>query len=86
MSAQRFAEAARGHWRIENSLHWVLDETFDEDRARNRADNAPENLAVLRKLALNMLRNARRDLSIRLKRKRVGWSNQIAYEILGQMR
>jgi predicted transposase YbfD/YdcC len=72
MSAQRFAEAARGHWRIENSLHWVLDETFDEDKARNRPDNAPENLAVLRKLALNMLRNARRDLSIRLKRKRVG--------------
>lgn len=68
------------------SLHWVLDETFDEDRARNRADNAPENLAVLRKLSLNMLRNARRDLSISLKRKRVGWSNQIAYDILGQMR
>ncbi|WP_027289719.1 ISAs1 family transposase [Rhodovibrio salinarum] len=86
MTAQRFAEAVRGHWRIENSLHWVLDETFDEDRARNRADNAPENLAVLRKLALNLLRNARRDLSISLKRKRVGWSNQIAYDILGQMR
>ena len=44
------------HWAIENSLHWVLDVTFDEDRARNRKDNGPENLAILRRLTLNLLR------------------------------
>lgn len=55
MDAQRFAAAVRAHWRIENSLHWVLDVGFDEDRARNRRDHGPENLTTLRKLALNIL-------------------------------
>src|SRR5215212_7432929 len=43
-------------WGIENSVHWVLDTPLDEDRARNRKDHSPENLAILRKLALNVLR------------------------------
>jgi predicted transposase YbfD/YdcC len=42
LSPEAFARAVRGHWAIENSLHWVLDVTFDEDRARNRRDNGPE--------------------------------------------
>jgi predicted transposase YbfD/YdcC len=86
MDAVRFADAVRAHWRIENSLHWVLDVGFDEDRARNRRDNGPENLAILRKLALNVLRSARPDISIRRKRKRSGWSDDFARSILGQMR
>lgn len=86
LSAERFAAAARAHWRIETSLHWVLDVTFDEDRARNRADHGPENLAILRKLALNLLRTARPDISIRRKRKRSGWSDDFARTVLGQMR
>jgi predicted transposase YbfD/YdcC len=86
MDAARFAAAVRAHWRIENSLHWVLDVGFDEDRARNRRDHGPENLATLRKLALNLLRSARPDISIRRKRKRSGWSDQFARSILGQMR
>jgi len=86
LSAARFAEAVRAHWRIENALHWVLDTTFDEDRARNRCDHAPENLATLRKLALNILRSARQDISIRRKRKRSGWSDDFARSVLGQMR
>jgi predicted transposase YbfD/YdcC len=49
---ERFAEAVRAHWAIENSLHWVLDVSFDEDRARNRKDNGPENLPILRRLTL----------------------------------
>ncbi len=60
--------------------------SFDEDRARNRKDNGPENLAILRKLALNMLKSARPEISIRRKRKRSGWSNDFARSILGQMR
>jgi len=86
MDAERFAHAVRAHWRIENSLHWVLDVTFDEDRARNRRDHGPENLAILRKLALNLLRNARPDISIRRKRKRSGWSDDFARTVIGQMR
>lgn len=86
LSAQSFARAVRAHWGIENGLHWVLDVTFDEDRARNRKDHGPENLTVIRKLALNVLRRARPDISIRRKRKRSGWSDAFARSILGQMR
>lgn len=86
LSAEAYLAAARAHWSIENSLHWVLDMSFDEDRARNRKDNGPENLAILRKLALNMLKRARPGISIRRKRKRSGWSNDFARSILGQMR
>ena len=86
LSTQEYLAAARSHWSIENALHWVLDMTFDEDRARSRKDHAPENLATLRKLALNVLRTARPEISIRRKRKRSGWSNDFARTILGQMR
>jgi len=86
LSAEAYLAAARSHWSIENGLHWVLDMTFDEDRARSRKDHAPENLATLRKLALNVLRTARPGISIRRKRKRSGWSDDFARSILGQMR
>ena len=86
LTPERFARAARSHWAIENSLHWVLDVTFDEDGARNRADNGPENLAILRRLTLNLLRTARPKLPISRKRKRAGWSDHFARSIIGQMR
>lgn len=81
-----YLEAARAHWAVENGLHWILDVVFDEDRARNRKDHGPENLATLRKLALNILNSARPGISVRRKRKRSGWSNDFARSILGQMR
>jgi len=80
------AAAVRAHWGIENGLHWVLDTTFDEDRARNRKDHGPENLATVRKLALNVLRSARPGISIRRKRKRSAWSDDFARSVIGQMR
>ena len=83
---EAFARAVRGHWAIENSLHWVLDVTFDEDRARNRRDNGPENLAILRRLTLNLLNKARPKMSVARKRKRSGWSDAFARTIIGQMR
>lgn len=86
LTPERFAHAVRSHWAIENSLHWVLDVTFDEDAARNRADNGPENLAILRRLTLNVLRTARPKLAISRKRKRAGWSDDFARTIIGQMR
>ena len=55
-SAESFAQAARDHWGIENSLHWVLDITFREDDCRVRKDHAPHNFAALRKFALTLLR------------------------------
>ncbi len=61
LTPERFAKAVRSHWAIENSLHWVLDVTFDEDAARNRADNGPENLAILRRLAINVLQTQDRS-------------------------
>lgn len=55
--AKRFADCCRGHWSIENSLHWVLDVTFTEDGSRKRKDHAPRNYALIRKFALNLLKN-----------------------------
>lgn len=86
LTPEAFARAVRAHWAIENSLHWVLDMTFDEDRARNRKDNGPENLSILRKLTLNLLRKARPKLPVSRKRKRAGWSDNFARTIIGQMR
>jgi predicted transposase YbfD/YdcC len=86
LTAEGFAKAVRSHWAIENSLHWVLDMDFDEDRARARKDHAAENLATLRKLALNVLKTSRPTISIRRKPKRAGWSDAFARSLLGQMR
>ncbi|MCK8788047.1 ISAs1 family transposase [Roseomonas sp. NAR14] len=86
LDAAAFARAVRAHWAIENSLHWVLDVGFDEDRARHRRDNAPENLAILRKLTLNLLQRTRPGISIRRKRLRAGWSDDFARSVIGQMR
>ena len=76
----------RAHWAIENSLHWVLDVAFDEDRARNRTDNGPENLAILRRITLNLMRKALPRLPVARKRKRAAWSDAIARSIIGHMR
>jgi len=71
--AERLLAATRGHWSIENSLHWVLDISFREDDCRVRDGNAPENLAVIRHMALNLLKQDRTvRASIKGKRKRSG--------------
>lgn len=70
MSADAFAKAVRGHWGIENSLHWVLDVVFREDDCRIRKGHAAENLSVLRRIALNMLREEKAVCKVGLKAKR----------------
>jgi predicted transposase YbfD/YdcC len=76
----------RAHWGIENCQHWVLDVVFREDAARSRKDNAAQNLALLRRLALNVLRANTHKASIRRKIKRAGWEDAYLLSLLSQMR
>jgi predicted transposase YbfD/YdcC len=73
VGVKRFATAVRGHWSIENSLHWVLDMTFNEDQSRIRKDFGPDNFAMLRRFALSILNQDTCKESIRKKRKRAAW-------------
>jgi predicted transposase YbfD/YdcC len=86
MSPKKLLYVARSHWGIENGLHWVLDVDFGEDGNRTRKDNAPENLAILRRLTLNILRSHPDQASIRRKIKRAGWDNTFLLAVLSHMR
>jgi predicted transposase YbfD/YdcC len=86
LSPERMIEVARTHWTIENQLHWVLDVTLLEDAARSRKDNAPQNLAVIRKMALNTLRQHPGKGSIKTKIKRAGWDDAFLASLLAHMR
>lgn len=83
--AEKFARAVRTHWNIENNLHWVLDVAFDEDHSRVRKNNAPENMAMLRHVALNLLKNdnTTKKVGIKTRRKKAGWSNEYLAHLLG---
>lgn len=80
---ERFAEAVRGHWGIENSLHWVMDVTFREDESRICKDHGGENVSWLRRLAITLIKNetSRKD-SIRGKRIRAGYDTDFLEKIL----
>jgi predicted transposase YbfD/YdcC len=80
----RFNTIARRHWSIENQLHWILDVVMDEDRARNRKDHGPENLAMIRRLALNIAKLEPSKGSMRGKLKRAGWDTAFLATLLGQ--
>ena len=80
----RFNAIVRGHWGIENGLHWVLDVTCNEDQARNRKGHCAENLALLRKLSLNLARLEPSKGSMRGKLKRAGWDDSFLISILSQ--
>ena len=82
LSAARFLAVVRAHWQIENRLHWVLDVVLDEDLARARKDHAPENLARLRRFALNVLRANKDNGSTRGKIKRAGWDHAFLLNLL----
>lgn len=86
MTAAQFMTVARTHWSIENQLHWVLDVAFLEDAARNRKDHGPENLSILRKLALNIIRQHPEKASIRRKIKKAGWDDQFLISMIAHMR
>ena len=75
--------AVRQHWSIENNLHWQLDVTFNEDKLRMRVKNAAHNLSILRRMVLNTLKTDQATkASLRLKRKKAGWSEEYLMSML----
>ena len=85
-SSNTIANAIRSHWGIENSVHYVLDVTFGQDRSRIRKENAPENVAVLRHMALNLLKAApnagKSNPSNNLKRKKASMDREYLKKII----
>ena len=74
LCALAFARAVRAHWGVENRLHWVLDVVFREDLARFRTGDGPQNMAIIRHTALNLLSRAKPTVSLKNRRKRAGWN------------
>lgn len=84
LNAQRFAKAVRGHWGVENPLHWSLDVTFREDDSRARTKNAAQNVASLRRIALNLIKkNPKKKISQRQKRIYAALDTTFLEELLG---
>jgi predicted transposase YbfD/YdcC len=81
--AAAYASYIRGHWGIENGLHWVLDVSFDEDQSRMRTDHSAENMGLLRRLALSLLKQHKKKGSVRGKRLQSGWDDHTLLEVLG---
>lgn len=84
LDAERFAKAVRGHWGIENSLHWTMDVTFGEDQSRARTQYAAQNLATLRRIILNLLKKDKTPkLSLRRKRTKAALDETYLKKLLG---
>ncbi|MEL7316727.1 MAG: ISAs1 family transposase, partial [Cyanobacteria bacterium J06559_3] len=79
----RFANAVRSHWGIENQLHWCLDVAFDEDQSRIRTGHVPENMTLMRKIALNLLaKESSVKVGKKAKRLKAGWDNDYLLKVL----
>ena len=85
VDVNRFARAVRSHWSIENQLHWVLDVNFKEDQSRARSGYAAENLATLRRWALNLIKadQQKKKRSLKGRMKAAGWDNRYLLHLLG---
>ena len=85
LEPKEFNQYIRNHWSIENSLHWQLDVTFREDLQRTQSGNAPENLAIVRKLSLQLLNKITDKESIKSRRKLAGWNDQYLIKLLSNI-
>jgi len=86
LAPDKLLAIVRQHWQIENGAHWPLDVVFDEDLARNRKDNGPRNLAVGRRMTLNILRAHPDKASLAAKRKKAGWNDDFFISLFTHMR
>lgn len=75
LSAKRFAAAVRAHWHVENRLHWVMDVVFHDDLMRLRTENGPANMAAVRHMSLNLIRQINDKASLKVRRKTIGWDD-----------
>ena len=82
---RKLIDIIRSHWTIENQLHWVLDVCFKEDHSQVRSGYADQNFSVIRKLALNLLKNHPYKASIKRKRMKAGWNNDFLTQVLKQL-
>jgi predicted transposase YbfD/YdcC len=82
LSAQQFAAAVRAHWHVENRLHWVMDVVFHDDLVRLRSGNGPANMATVRHMSLNLIRNINDKASLKVRRKTIGWDDQYLFAAL----
>jgi predicted transposase YbfD/YdcC len=86
LSPERLLEVVRAHWTVENQLHWHLDVVFNEDNARTRKNYAPQNLGVVRRMALDILRAHPDNRSIARKMRLAAWKREFFYELFAYMR
>jgi predicted transposase YbfD/YdcC len=83
LSVKRFAASIRGHWGIENTLHWCLDVTFREDENRVRNRTLADNVAWLKRVAISMLKQVDDKESIAMRRRMAGWNTDYLAKVLG---
>jgi predicted transposase YbfD/YdcC len=83
LDVKRFANAVRGHWSIENTLHWCLDVTFREDESRLRNRHAADNIAWLKRFAISLLKQQQDKESIAMRRRMAGWNPEYLAQVLG---
>ena len=77
-----FAKTVRGHWSIENTLHWCLDVTFREDESRVRERNLTNNMAWLKRFAISLLKQVQDKQSVAMRRRHCGWNEDYLAQVL----
>ena len=82
LDAPTFARAVRAHWGVENRLHWVLDVVFHDDLARLRSGHGPENMAIIKHTAMNLIRSTKATSSLKLRRKKAAWNTAYLGQVL----
>jgi hypothetical protein len=82
LARDQLGPVVRGHWSVENSLHWVMDMIFRDDECRVRTDHAPANFTTLKHMAHNLIRRAPGKDSLRLRRKVAAWDDEFLVNLV----